>query len=245
MPLPRTIGTGRALLGRTVPPSSLLTGLIAGYKLNEASGNAIDVLGLNDLTDVNTVTSAAGVNGTARQFTALNAETLTHVSNAAFQTGDIDYTIAGRFYLDTLVDMALVSKDMSGGGKREFDLEFLSSAGTINKFRMRLFRATDSSIAVNDTTTISAATWYSVIGWHDAAADTMNIQVSGGAVVSAATGGALQAASDAEFRISSRQFGPGAFMNGRAEDVYFWKRVLTAGERAAYHSGGTYPFLGL
>jgi hypothetical protein len=228
-----------------VNPSSLLTSLISYWTLNEASGNRADSVGGNTLTDINTVTQAVGKIAGAGQFVALNSETLTHASNASLQTGDIDFTVAAWFYLDTLADMSLISKDMSGGGKREFDLEFFSSAGAVNKFRMRLFRAVDSSISVNDTTVISTATWYLVVGWHDAAADTMNIQVNGGAVVSAATGGALQAASDAEWRISSRQFGPGAFANGRIDEAGFWKRVLTAGERTALYNGGngvTFPF---
>jgi hypothetical protein len=237
--------------GGAPPPSSLLTGLISYWNLNEASGTRADSVTAsgNDLTDNNTVTQAVGKIAGAAQFTALNSESLSRASNASLQTGDIDFTVAAWIYLDTLADMALVSKDMSGGGKREFDLEFLSAAGATNKFRMRLFRAVDSSIAVNDTTTISTATWYFVVGWHDATANTMNIQVNGGTAVSAATGGALQAASDAAWVIGAREFTAApAYTNGRVDEVGFWKRVLTAGERTALYNSGngvTYPFLGV
>jgi hypothetical protein len=233
----------------SVPPSLLLTNLVSHWTLNEASGTRFDsvLASGNNLTDNNAVTQAAGKVGNAAQFTAVNSESLSRASNASLQIGDIDFTIAAWVYLDTLIDMALISKDMSGGGKREFDLEFLH--GATDKFRMRLFRAVDSSIAINDTTVISPATWYYVIGWHDAAADTMNIQVNNGSVVSAATGGALQAASDGDWYLGARQFtGAQAFTNGRLNQVSFWKRVLTANQRTALYNGGngvTYPFLGL
>src|SRR4029077_17083863 len=47
-----------------VPPP-LLINLVSYWKLDEASGNAIDSHGTNHLTDVNTVASAAGKIGTA------------------------------------------------------------------------------------------------------------------------------------------------------------------------------------
>ena len=51
---------------------TLPTNLIAYWKLGEASGTRSDSKGSNNLTDNNTVTSAAGKWGTAGQFTAAN-----------------------------------------------------------------------------------------------------------------------------------------------------------------------------
>ena len=71
-------------------------------------------------------------------------------------------------------------------------------------------------------------TWYFIVGWHDSVANTVNIQVNNGAVDSVATGGALQAAGTAELRIGGRDDIAPFHLDGRVDEVGFWKRVLTA-----------------
>ena len=67
------------------PSASLvsLTNLVSYWKLDEASGNALDAHGTNTLTDSNTVTSAAGKIGDSRHFTRTVPEYFTIADNAS------------------------------------------------------------------------------------------------------------------------------------------------------------------
>lgn len=222
---------------------ALTDNLVAFWKLDEASGTRNDSVGSNHLTDNNTVLSVAGQIGNAAQFVAANSEFLSIASNADVQSGDIDYTLAGWVYIDSGSDAAIVTKDHSVSGTREY---FLGTSG--NKFLFHNAKPTDSLTLVfaNTFGTLSAATWYFVVAYHDAAADEIGISVNNGAFDTAATGGALQAASTAEFRIGARQYsGFEGYFNGRVDAVGYWKRKLSAGDVTELWNGGSgfeWPF---
>ncbi len=69
-------------------------GIISYYKMDESSGNAIDAIGSNDLTDNNTVGTATGQVGTGRDFEDTNTEgfSITDASQTGLDLID-DFTI--------------------------------------------------------------------------------------------------------------------------------------------------------
>ena len=222
---------------------SLITNLIWWWKLDEASGTRVDSVTAtaNDLTDNNTVTNAAGIAGQAGQFTLANSEYLSRADNASLSCGDIDFSWACWVYADSLPATVgpIVTKDMSGGGLREYSLIWAGSAA--NRFRFTAFVAVDSGQIVNADTfgAPSTGTWYFLVVWHDATANTVNIQVNDGTADSTATAGALQAESTATFAIGSRAInGFTEFWNGRIDEVGFWKRTLTVAERTYLYNAG-------
>ncbi len=78
--------------------STLPNGLVSYWKLDEASGARADILGAYNLSDINTVGSAAGMHNLGASFTAINQESLT---NAAFdqsiwQDGG-EWTVSGWY----------------------------------------------------------------------------------------------------------------------------------------------------
>jgi hypothetical protein len=76
--------------------------------------------------------------------------------------------------------------------------------------------------------------------WHDAVADTLNIQVNDGTVDFMATGGALQSANVAPLDIGRRSgTSSNIYWDGRIDQVMFWKRVLTSGERTQLYNSGS------
>ena len=83
--------------------STLNTGLVSWWDLDETSGTRVDSVGSNDLTDQNTVGFISGKIGNAAAFVAANNEVL-HVS-ADFFTGDYtislwtDMSLAGTKYV--------------------------------------------------------------------------------------------------------------------------------------------------
>src|SRR6185295_6028924 len=113
---------------------ALTDNLIAYWALNEASGNALDALGSLDLTDENGV----GTNGAgARAFVAANAESFFHLSTAAFQTGNIDFTLAVKVALtDIDTTQMLLSKYDDGTTNTEYALFFEAMGEGAGRFAL-------------------------------------------------------------------------------------------------------------
>lgn len=226
--------------------SGLNVGLVASWKLGEASGTRSDSVGSNHLTDNNTVTQAAGKIGNAAQFTIANSEYLSVADNLDLSTGDIDFTIALWVYLDAkATSQILVGKLDATAGNKEYQVFYDQS---IDRFRFSVATPTDVDVLVSASTfgSPTAATWYLIIAWHDATANTINISVNNGATDSAATGGALQASGTAEFDLGRRSFsGSNLYFGGRLDAVDIWKRLLTAGEKTELWNssvGREHPF---
>lgn len=223
---------------------TLLDSLVSYWKLDEASGDAVDAHGSNTLTDTNTVTSAAGIIGNGRDFEVGNSEYFTIASNASLQTGDIDFTWAAWVKLESIpaTHMGIMSQD--GDAQRG---PILFHRTTFNRFTFNVRRAGADVICMADNLGApSAGVWYHVVGWHDAAADQTGIAINAGTPNTTATGGALDAVVTADFRIGSRVLAASpAYMDGIIDEAGFWKRVLTSDERVKLYNGGRglrYPF---
>jgi len=228
------------------PASFPASGLISYWPLNEASGTANDIAGTNHLTDNNTVTSAAGKIGNAREFTAANSESLTRASNSTLVLGDIDFTFSCWVRMKTLpangTRYVLIAKDSNV--TRELLIAYLrqdadeGSAG----FRFSILGSGGSPVRqVSSGTTgfNSVDTWYHLVAWHDASADTVNLQINSGSVASETTSGTAPATGTAEFSLGYRaDSGSPGYLNGMLDEVAFWKRILTSDERQALFNGG-------
>ena len=225
-----TLGVGSA--GTGFP-----TGAVSCWNLDEASGTRNDAIGTNHLTDNNTVTQAAGKVGNAAQFTAANSEYLSRASNATLQTGDIDFTVAAWVYLDSKATSRYIMAKGGAGLTLEYQLYYHQAS---DRLRFEIFDVAVNSVGVADAVEIgspSTGTWYFIVAWHDAAANTVSIQVNNGTVSSAATTGTITA--DVQhFVIGNNGFGDNLFFDGRVDVAAFWKRVLTSAERTALYNGG-------
>lgn len=226
---------------------SLSSGLMDYWRMWEASGNRESTMGRNTLTDNNTVTGNPGLVLNAAQFTRANSERLSLASNADVTAGDISFTVACWAYLDSKPAglMFMLNKDGTTAGQREYAL-FWNNA--TDRFNFNVYTATDSAKAAlaNTLGAPALATWYFITCWHDAAADTVNIEVNMGGVDSTATTAALQAASTAEFAIGARSGGT-LFFDGRICEATKWNRVLMKQERWWLYNNGlgrSYPFDG-
>lgn len=238
------IGVGRPTAAAGSP---LLTGLVAYWKLDEASGNAVDSHGSNTLTDTNTVTSASGKQGTARQFTGANSECLQIADNAALSMGNFDFTIAAWVYFDSGGGSPVIAGKFSGAGEnREYALWFNSGAGYLS-FIISSDGTTGGQVYVDAAAfgAIATGTWYLVIGWHDSVADNISIQVNNGSISSFLhSAGVFDGA--APFVIGALG-ASSQYFDGRIDEVGVWKRLLTSTERGQLWNssvGRTYPFPG-
>lgn len=215
----------------------------AYWKLDEASGSATDSIGSETLTDNNTVTSAAGKQGTARQFTAANSESLSHADDATLSVPSGSLTFAAWVYANSYggVSKVIISKD-DGGGNREYDLYY---HGAQNKFSFIVWDSGGTPYEVFASTlgAPSTATWYFVVAWYDVALQTLNLQVNNGGVDTTTSVPSTRDQA-APFALGAMSSGA-LFWDGRIDEVGLWKQVLTSGDRTdLYNSGAgvTYPF---
>jgi hypothetical protein len=231
----------------TKVPTSLKNNLESWWTLDEFSAGAgpivrVDSHGTNDLTDNGTTPSAVGQVRLATQHTNAVPDWLSHVSNASLQAGDIDFSFACWVYLDNkATNQMIISKDNNVAGEREYYLKYQLTA--LDRFQAVVFRAVDVAAGVINANTLGSpavATWYFIVWWHDATANTLNIQVDNGGIDSVGTSGPLQAPSAAEFQIGRREFaGAQEPLDGRVDEVAFAKRIWTADEKTGLYNGGS------
>jgi len=186
--------------------------------------------------------------GHAAQFTVANSEFLSVADNASLSTGDIDFTLTAWVYLDsTGADRVITGKWNTTGNQREYLLYYDTSS---DRF---IFSISSNGTAVTsenaDVLGVPATgTWYFIVAWHDAAANTLNIQVNNGTADSQSySSGGFD--STAGFSIGSAHGGAAVTpWNGRIVMGAVWKKVLSAAEKTLLYNDGdgrTYSEIGL
>jgi hypothetical protein len=220
-------------------PDPLLTDLISYWKL-DASGVTVDSHGSNTLTDNNTVGSAAGKIQEGVSLVAASSEYLSRVSNASLELGNIDFTIQAWFKATTFPATSPVVVAKSSPAGWDYYLYHNGSG-----FSFDVGTGAGRAGQVADSSTFNTGTWYHILCWHDAAADTVNIQTNNGTIFSATTSGVAPAVNNFLFHIGAADSGTAEFWNGVIDEVAFWKRTLTEAERARLYNSGNglaYPF---
>jgi hypothetical protein len=208
--------------------------------MNEASGSRADSFGGFNLTDNNTVGSAAGKIALAADFISANVEALSNATTGApFNFQDTPFTVAGWYSADDQVaDKAIVAKD-NVSTQRSW-LVLYSTSATLN------FYVFPGPVSVSVGSLLGNGTLHFFVAWHDAVADTINLQVDNGTVSSTAlVGGATSSTAILSFGA----FGSLVNSNhdGKIDEVGCWSRLLTASERTSLYNSGTgitYPFVG-
>lgn len=217
------------------------TSLISYWKLDETSGTRVDVVSAENLTDNNTVLFGAGKIGNAGDFESTNSESLSHADDANLSTGDIDFSITCWVNFESLGAKRPIVSKQNDGTNGSYDLRY-DTGGNFFQFRVWGSAAFGNVDSVG-VTTPSLATWYFLVAWHDATANTINLQINNGTVSS-------QAHTTGSFN-DAGIFSIGAtavfseYMDGLIDECGWWKRVLTAAERTALYNGGAglaYPF---
>lgn len=240
------LGIAAGLFGGGAVASPLLTGLVAYWKMDEASdGSApvtrVDALGAHNLTDVNNIPSDTGILSSAASMTAANAEQLTAADHANLKGNVGDFTLDLWFKVPNVTGTKLLVCKGTGnsGSTHEYSM-FLSDAGVV----ARVSSGTAFSSPVIGTAT--ANTWTYAVMWYVAATGVIWGQVNNGTPVSLAiTGaGATANATTGLLRFGALPAGTTTY-TVMVDEAARWNRVLTADERLDRWnngSGNTYPF---
>lgn len=241
--------TGSESISSATPTTAQPVTIIAAVKpatdatarvvVSGASGSAAN-MGL-DVTNNFTLTGGtvlADLNGSA-QFTAANSEYLSRASEAALQTGDIDFTWAAWVRYDTGIATddrsRIISKFVAGNWEYILDL---ADNSTVERFRFNVSSTGSdlSGVIANTFGTPPTASWCFVIGNHNSTANTIGIQVNNGTEDTASYTLGVYAGSSV-FNVGRDESGV-YYHNGRISRVGFWKRILTAAERTWLYNAG-------
>jgi len=245
MLLPIRHGPGVSPFSSAIASSPFLTNLAAYWKLDEASGTRADSLGVSNLADTGGVAQSVGKVASAAHFTRASSQLLNVASNASLAMGDIDFSIAGWFYADTIpsVYMGLVTKWDDLAVNAEYALYYKSIAGQ-KRFMFVVSNGGSFSTELEATTfgAITTATWYFVCVVHDSVANLLKINVNGGAFDTAALTTGVKSG-NRTFRVGRDQ--GTNYWDGRVDELGVWRnRALTQVEtQTLYKSGNgvTYP----
>jgi|GEM_PF-1875776 len=220
---------------------TLTDDLVAYWKLDEASGTRIDVVGANDLTDNNTVGQATGIVNDAAQFVAANSEYLDIADNADLSMGDISFSLALWVYFDTKpISASPIGKWNQVDDQREYRLRYIGGGTDRLQFEVSSTGGGGlSSVNADNFGSPSTGEWIFVVCWHDATGDAIGIQVNNGTANTAAhTGGVFDGTS--RFALGANVSG-GSPINpwdGRIDETGVWKRVLNTQEKTDLYNGG-------
>jgi len=219
---------------------ALTDNLVSVWELKEASGNALDSFGSNTLTETSgTIAAASGKILGARDFEANDTEWFAAGSNTILRPGDADFTISAWVNVESLTTgRSIAGKYLTTGDQREYRLH-AGSNGFRNTLRFSVSAAGTSTITTQDWSgTATTATWYFVVAWHDAANNQIGISVNNGsAETTAHSTGVFQGTGT--FAIGAEDgSGGNAPYDGLIEQVAFWNRVLTSGERTTLYNSG-------
>ena len=174
----------------------------------------------------------------ARSFVAASSQYLSRAGDDAdLSAGDIDFTIACWVRFDSLSAARVwLSKNLTAGNQKGYQLYYALATDRL-RFQVSNDGAADVTLDADVFGAPAIDTWYFVVAWHDATANTLNIQVNNGTPDSVAhTTGVFD--NTAPFMLGQNGNGAG-YHDGRVAEVGFWKRILTSDERALLAKGGS------
>lgn len=238
------------IIAKVTAANLLADGVVGYWKLDEASGTRADSSpNGNDLTDNNTVASAAGKISNAGDFERSNSEWLsrTDAAQVGLNLAD-DFSIAGWLNFEstpgTGAMYTFISKD-DYASSRAYYFGLFNDAGT-PKLRLLLYTSGSNFPTVNWSP--ATATWYHVAVTRNKATGNVKFYVNG------AQQGATQSSITTSLNNSNVPFRVGAvgdtgsaanFFDGLMDEWGVWSRELSADEVAELYDGGsgaTYPF---
>lgn len=230
--------------------NSLVDSLTAYWKLGEATGaTRLDSVGTNHLTPTGGAnpgpSQTTGIINNGAQFTAANSEYLIVADTAALSVADVDFSVSLWVRLDTkATTQGIFAKAAAADTVAALEYRLLYNTAT-DRFNWLVSNGVAATTVVaNALGAVSVATWYHIVVWHDSVNNVIGIRVNDTAQDTAAHTVGCQDGAGA-FKIGTT----GAimnFLNGKVDEVGFWKKVLSTAERTQLYNGGfgdTYNFL--
>lgn len=221
---------------------AITDGLVSYWPFDESSGNATDVHGANDVTNVNSIAYATGILNNSADLEASNSN--------YFYTGDTadlsitgDLTIVGWINKESDTNVGnILTKRTGTGNQRSYGFYAYTDL-------LGLDLSDDGNALTTGqvSTTLTNGTWYQVGMVYDASAGEVTFYKNGTQT------GATQGSMDTSIFNSTSDlcigclFSPAQdFFDGKIDELGIWNRTLTAEEISELYNSGTplaYPFV--
>ena len=223
---------------RTATGNGLLTNLAAYWPGNEASGNLLDAhSGGRTFTDVNTVTSAAGlVYATARQHTAASNERFDRSGDTTLHGGANDWSLGTWVYFDAVAAQQTLWQDTGNAGLQS---QIMYATYKANRLTFIMFNSAGGNAQAHSDNfgAIPATVWLCVVISYTSATGQVSISINNGTPNTATLAGTPRVSVSSIVQTlgfsSARPFG------GRMGPTAYWRlRALSAADRTAWYNGG-------
>lgn len=231
------VTTSRRAVASAIPSaSSLLTGLVAYWTMDETSGNRLDSVASHTAVPNNAPGYAAGKHGNAVDLERDSNQYLTVTDHADIRFGTGSFSLSYWMKPETLMygevsQGTIVSKNYTGfesyiyQGRNHFYL-----GGTANQ-------------AVGSID-LSTGVWYHVCCVRNGSAVATYIN---GSANGSSTNSADVSNAGTDLSIGTRVAGSTLCFDGLIDEIGLWNRAITDDERTALYAAGdgvTYPFTG-
>jgi len=219
-----------------------------GFKLDEASGNALDVHVANDLTAVNSPGSGSGLFGTCRTFSGSSYFSRADNSTLSIGNNSLGVLAIVNPNASVISGAAATICGKAGANDLEFQLQYVGASSSQSKYRWRLSSGSGfanlNQLYATSFGAATAGTWNVVFGWLDLVGGTSGIDVDGVSNTTSYTSGCYD--SGAPFEIGNYS-AYGESWAGSIQQVFirkgsFWDSSERAAIRASIAGGTGYPW---
>lgn len=238
------LGQGR---GGAAASNGLLTGLVAYWGLDEASGNALDKHsgGLTLTQTASPGTDTGKVYSTVRTFDGAS-QYFSRAYDGALNTGAADFAIAAWVWMDNATNnRAILDKrgNNPGSGAAGFRGYLLAPQATSNIIRFYIASTTTGGTSATlDSGSVSSSAWHLVLAWRSTAENKIYLQIDNGTPAEQTALASMDIDSGAPFVVGYKSTTSATsitYFDGRIGPVAMWKnRTLSADDRSALWNGG-------
>lgn len=221
---------------------ALTTNIISYFKLDELSGNAVDSVGSNTLTNINTVTYGSALINNGADFGSAN--TGKKLAIGSIITGG-NITIQAWVKLKTAIAAGSYGlfEQEDDTALRIFNVMYNFNAGT-PQVQADYHKNNTSDNFVTSTTTLSTSSFSQIVITYDSTTYTMYINAVSVGTPLVISGGGSGSVSGNEFTLGEApRFG--AYASVILDEVGVWSRALSGAEITQLYNGGVglqYPF---
>jgi Concanavalin A-like lectin/glucanases superfamily len=217
--------------------SALSFGLTSYWKMDESSAGASPVTRVdsiatgNNLTDNNTVASAAGKINNAAHLVKANSESLSVASNSSLTTGGVNFSWFGWVKPTDLVSTSGIAGKFDTALNGEWVIDILNT-GVV---RLTIMNGGVAQAVVNGPA-ITAGTYHLIVITFVNSTKVASISIDNAAFV---TGVATLAPVDTAIQFTVGAFVDSSFFNGDVDETGWYKgRALTQTDVALLWNGG-------
>jgi hypothetical protein len=218
------------------PAAAALTDNLAGYwKLDEASGNAVDSLGANNLTDTGSCGTTTGTINGARTF---NGSTQ-YFTKSLLSGSQTAMSLGGWFNRSSSAHLILAGYGVTATAR--FNLNAFSDGN--------IYCQVENGTSVGGSCAFSGTGWHHIVMVYDGGQSTnatkLKVYIDGTAQTLSFSGTIPTGCTVTGNFELGREAAFTRFATGSADEVGLWTRALSQGEVTSLYNGGSgisYPF---